>query len=206
MRRWILAMGIGGLALSAWAADTAPASQPASAGQMGAQGEQAQVYGHWQLYNRVGEPVTGRQIAKARAVEAAVAKADVPPDSKEAALIRMSMGQSPQVAYQPNDAVFNGEGEQLNDDEIAEYLAIQEAMTRGGVEPGSEQEAEIVAAAKGRRETEDGEPVASKTYEEMAKEIAVQEAIMRSGAQPGSANEAMIRTGADVLMERMKNW
>lgn len=206
MRRWILAMGIGGLALSAWAADTAPASQPASAGQMGVQADQAQVYGHWQLYNRMGEPVTGRQIAKARAVEAAVAKADVPPDSKEAALIRMSMGQSPQVAYQPNDAVFNGEGEQLNDDEIAEYLAIQEAMTRGGVEPGSEQEAEIVAAAKGRRETEEGEPVASKTYEEMAKEIAVQEAIMRSGAQPGSANEAMIRTGADVLMERMKNW
>ncbi|AKH68263.1 hypothetical protein IMCC21906_00570 [Spongiibacter sp. IMCC21906] len=168
--------------------------------------QQTQAYSHWQLYNRAGQPVTGQQIAKARAVEMAVEKANAPEDSKEAALIRMGMGQSPEIAYQRNDAVFDEDGRQLNDDEVAEYLAIQEAMARGGVAPGSEQEAEIVAAAKGERKTEDGEPVAQKTYEDMAKEIAVQEAIMRSGAQPGSANEAMIRTGADVLMERMKSW
>lgn len=206
MKRWMLAVWMGSLAVPGLANEADADKQTAGSGAVSAQAEQAQVYGHWQLYNRMGDPVTGRQIAKARAVEAAVDKADVPPDSKEAALIRMSMGQSPQVAYQRNDAVFNSEGELLDDNEVAEYLAIQEAMTRGGVAPGSEQEAEIVAAAKGRRETEDGEPVATKTYEDMAKEIAVQEAIMRSGAQPGSANEAMIRTGADVLMERMKNW
>lgn len=201
MKYWIFAALVATLAGPLWAADATPVSEGGEQ-----TSPQTQTYGHWQLYDRSGRPVTGRQIAQSRAVEAAVAKAKVAPDSKEAALIRMGMGQSPGVAYQPNDAVFNGDGEQLSDNDVAEYLAIQEAMARGGVAPGSEREAEIVAAAKGRRETDEGEPVDNKTYEEMAKEIAVQEAIMRSGAQPGSANEAMIRTGADVLMERMKNW
>ncbi|CAA0103668.1 Uncharacterised protein [Zhongshania aliphaticivorans] len=158
------------------------------------------------IYDRHGQPVTAMQVGKARAAEAAVKKAGVAPDSTEAAMIRISMGQSPETAYEPYDGIYDAEGKRISSRQAAEDLAVEEVIRRSGAEPGSEQEAIIRAAAEGEVETIAGDDVDEQTMEEMAKEIAVQQAILRTGVQPGSANESLIRMGADVMMERYKNW
>lgn len=160
----------------------------------------------WQVYNRHGQTVTARQIADAVAVEKAVKEAGAPPESQEAAMIRISMGQSPEIADKPNDGVFDGYGEPITQREAAERLAAIEVMQRAGIDPNSEQAAQIRAAAEGRVETESGEEVDQQTMAEVAKEIAVQEAIIFTGAAPGSADESLIRMGADVLMDKFKKW
>ncbi|POP52120.1 hypothetical protein [Zhongshania marina] len=158
------------------------------------------------IYNRHGQPVTAMQVGKARAAEAAVKKAGVAPDSTEAAMIRIGAGQSPETAYEPFDGIYDAQGNRISSKQAAEELAIEEVIRRSGAEPGSEREAIIRAAAGGEDETAEGDEVDGETMEEVAKEIAVQQAILRTGVQPGSANESLIRMGADVMMERYKNW
>ncbi len=158
------------------------------------------------IYDRHGQPITAMQAGKARAAEAAVRKAGVPPDSTEAAMIRISMGQSPDTAYEPNDGIYDAEGNPIDSRQAAEDLAVVEVMRRGGIEPGSEQDAQIRAAAKGEAKTPEGEPVDEQTMEEVAKEIAVQQTILATGVQPGSPNESLIRMGADVMAEKFKSW
>ncbi|WP_414728146.1 hypothetical protein [Zhongshania aliphaticivorans] len=158
------------------------------------------------IYDRHGQPITAMQAGKARAAEEAVSKAGVPPDSTEAAMIRISMGQSPETAYEPNDGIYDAEGKPINSRQAAEDLAVVEVMRRGGVEPGSERDAQIRAAAKGEATTAEGEPVDEQTMEDVAKEIAVQQTILATGVQPGSPNESLIRMGADVMMEKFKSW
>jgi hypothetical protein len=46
------------------------------------------------IYNRHGQPMTAVQVGKAQAAEQAVSKAGVAPNSTEAAMIRIGMGQS----------------------------------------------------------------------------------------------------------------
>tara|TARA_R110001592_G_scaffold1874_44_gene11676 strand:+ start:4244 stop:4861 length:618 start_codon:yes stop_codon:yes gene_type:complete len=158
------------------------------------------------IYDRNGQPVTAIQVGKARAAEAAVKKAGVAPDSTEAAMIRISMGQSPETAYQPYDGIYDAQGNRISSRQAAEDLAVEEVVRRSGAEPGSEREAIIRAAAAGEVETPEGDEVDGPTMEEVAKEVAVQQAILRTGVAPGSANESLIRMGADVIMERYKNW
>jgi hypothetical protein len=158
------------------------------------------------IYDRHGQPVTAIQIGKARAAEAAVKKAGVAPDSTEAAMIRISMGQSPETAYQPYNGIYDAQGNRISSRQAAEDLAVEEVVRRSGAEPGSEREAIIRAAAAGEVETAEGDEVDGPTMEEVAKEVAVQQAILRTGIEPGSANESLIRMGADVIMERYKNW
>lgn len=186
------------------------AAKPAAEAQNnGAQAEgqsSAAVRADWRVYNRLGEVLTARQLADAVAVEAAVEKAGVAPRSQEAAMIRISMGQSPEIADQPNDGAYNAQGEQISRREASERYAAMAVMQRAGIDPDSEQAAQIRAASQGRVETADGEEVDPQTMEEVAKEIAVQEAIIFTGAAPGSADESLIRMGADVLMEKLKSW
>jgi len=158
------------------------------------------------IYDRHGRPITAVQAGKARAAEAAVRKAGVAPDSTEAAMIRISMGQAPETAYEPNDGIYDAKGNPIDSRQAAEDLAVVEVMRRGGIEPGSEQDAMIRAAADGEAETPEGEPVDEQTMEDVAKEIAVQQTILATGVQPGSPNESLIRMGADVMMEKYKNW
>ncbi|WP_269620125.1 hypothetical protein [Zhongshania sp. BJYM1] len=158
------------------------------------------------IYDRHGRPVTAMEVGKARAAEAAVKKAGVAPDSTEAAMIRISAGQSPETAYEPFDGIYDAQGNRISSKQAAEELAVEEVVRRSGAEPGSEREAIIRAAAGGETETEAGDEVDGPTMEEVAKEIAVQQAILRTGVQPGSANESLIRMGADVMMERYKSW
>jgi hypothetical protein len=158
------------------------------------------------IYDRHGNPITAMQAGKARAAEAAVRKAGVAPDSTEAAMIRISMGQAPETAYEPNDGIYDAEGNPIDSRQAAEDLAVVEVMRRGGIEPGSERDAQIRAAANGEATTAEGEPVDEQTMEEVAKEIAVQQTILVTGVQPGSPNESLIRMGADVMMEKFKSW
>jgi hypothetical protein len=158
------------------------------------------------IYDRHGRPVTAMQVGKARAAEAAVQTAGVASDSSEAALIRISMGQSPETAYQPHDGIYDAQGNRISSRQAAEDLAVAEVVRRSGAEPGSEREAIIRAAASGETETDEGDDVDGPTMKELAKEVAVQQAILRTGVEPGSANESLIRMGADVIMERYKSW
>ncbi|NKI19574.1 hypothetical protein HCU74_19375 [Spongiibacter sp. KMU-166] len=167
---------------------------------------QASAEADWQVYNRHGQTVTARQIADAISVEAAVKKAGAAPESQEAAMIRISMGQSAEIADKPNDGVFDGHGQPITQREAAERLAAIEIMQRSGIDPNSEKAAQIRAAAQGRVETESGEEVNQQTMAEVGKEIAVQEAIIFTGAAPGSADESLIRMGADVLMDKFRKW
>ncbi|MGJ8686171.1 MAG: hypothetical protein ACSHWQ_01740 [Spongiibacteraceae bacterium] len=160
----------------------------------------------WGLYNRHGAPVTPADIARARGAEKAVAKAGVPVDSQEAAMIRIGAGERPEWANEPNDGVYDAGGKALSDSDAAEEMAIAEVVRRSGAEPGSEREAMIRAAAKGEPETADGDAVDEQTIEEVAKEVAVQQAVLYTGAQSGSSGEAMIKMGADVFMDKIKSW
>jgi hypothetical protein len=158
------------------------------------------------IYDRYGQPVTAMQVGKARAAEAAVKAAGLVADSSAAAMIRISMGQSPKAAYQPYDGIYDAQGNRISSRHAAEDLAVAEVVRRSGAEPGSEREAIIRAAAGGKTETDEGDKVDGRTMNELAKEVAVQQAILRTGVEPGSANESLIRMGADVIMERYKNW
>ncbi len=161
----------------------------------------------WGVYSQLQVRISSaQQIAQIKSVKAAVKKADVPPSSDEAAMIRISMGVAPDVAHQPNDCCFDGRGGALSDRDVAERLAVEEVMRRSGIEPGSEEEAQLRAAAEGRVETADGEEVDQQTVEDMAKEIAKQQAAMYSGAQSGSSEEALIGLGVDTFWEKMKSW
>lgn len=158
------------------------------------------------VYNRHGESITARQLADAVAAEKAVEQAGVAPESPAAAAIRINMGQSPERANAPNDEAFNADGEPLSHKQAAKRFAAIEMMSRAGIDPDSERAAQIRAAAQGKAETADGEPVNEQTVEEMAKEAAVQEAMIYTGTQPGSPNETLIRMGADSMMEKIKSW
>lgn len=161
----------------------------------------------WGVYSKLELRISNaQQIAKIKAVEAAVKKAEVPPQSDEAALIRMGMGVAPDDSRKANDCCFDIQGKVLGDREVAERLAVEEAMRRGGIESGSEQEAQMRAAAAGRAQTAEGEAVDQQTLEDMAKEVAKQQAAAYSGAQQGSAAEAMIDTGVEVFWGKMKGW
>ncbi len=161
----------------------------------------------WGVYSKLQVRVfSAKEISKIKAVEAAVKKADVPPESGEAALIRMGMGVSHEQAYQANGCCFDGMGQSLKDKEVAERLAVEEAMRRSGIEPGSEEEAQLRAAAQGRAQTADGQEVNEQTMEDMAKEVAKQQAAAYTGAQEGSTEEAMVNTGVDVFWDKMKGW
>ncbi|MFT7404174.1 hypothetical protein [Zhongshania sp.] len=189
-------------ALPVYAADNA--ANPASSSHVATSNNTTTQSGA--IYDRHGQPVTAIQIGKARAAEAAVKKAGVAPDSTEAAMIRISMGQSPETAYQPYNGIYDAQGNRISSRQAAEDLAVEEVVRRSGAEPGSEREAIIRAAAAGEVETAEGDEVDGPTMEEVAKEVAVQQAILRTGIEPGSANESLIRMGADVIMERYKNW
>jgi hypothetical protein len=158
------------------------------------------------IYNRHGQPMTAVQVGKAQAAELAVSKAGVAPNSTEAAMIRIGMGQPQVTAYEPFAGIYDAEGNKIDNRDAAEDLAIVEMMRRGGVEPGSERDEMIRAAAHGNPQTAEGEPVDEQTMAEVAKEVAVQEAILRTGVQPGSPNESLIRMGADVMMEKYRAW
>lgn len=160
----------------------------------------------WRVYNRFGATITAKQLADAVAVEKAVEKANVEPKSQAAAAIRINMGQSPEIAGAPNDQAFTASGETLTHKEAAKRFAAIEMMSRAGIDPDSEQAAQIRAAAQGNVETAEGEPVDQQTMEEMAKEAAVQEAMIYTGTEAGSPNEALIRMGADSMMEKIKGW
>lgn len=197
------------LAAPAYGADSAPAkssgsSQAAAKTQTQAEAESSAQAGG--IYDRRGQPVTAMQVGKARAAEAAVKKAGVAPDSTEAAMIRIGAGVPPETAYEPYSGIYDAQGKRISSKQAAEDLAVEEVVRRSGAEPGSEREAIIRAAAGGETVTEDGDEVDAPTMEEVAKEVAVQQAILRTGVQPGSANESLIRMGADVMMERYKNW
>jgi len=191
------------VALPVQAAESPAKNQETSTAKASASGQASQTA---VIYDRHGQPITAMQAGKARAAEAAVRKAGVPPDSTEAAMIRISMGQSPETAYEPNDGIYDAEGNPIDNRQAAEDLAVVELMRRGGVEPGSEQDAQIRAAAKGEAQTPEGEPVDERTMEDVAKEIAVQQTILATGVQPGSPNESLIRMGADVMAEKFKSW
>lgn len=166
----------------------------------------AQARADWRVYDRFGQAISARALADAVAVEAAVKKAGVDPYSQEAAMIRISMGQSPDIADKPNDGAYNAQGEAISHRQASERFAAIAVMERAGIDPDSEQAAQIRAAAEGRIETADGEEVDQQTLEDVAKEIAVQEAIIYTGAKPGSADESLIRMGADVFMEKLRSW
>lgn len=158
------------------------------------------------VYNRHDESITARQLADAVAAEKAVEKAGVAPESQAAAAIRINMGQSPDKADAPNDNAFTSEGELLTHKQAAKRFAAIEMMARAGIDPDSERAAQIRAAAQGKAETADGEPVNEQTVEEMAKEAAVQEAMIYTGTEAGSPNETLIRMGADSMMGKIKSW
>jgi hypothetical protein len=166
----------------------------------------AQARADWRVYDRFGQAISASALADAVAVEAAVKKAGVDPYSQEAAMIRISMGQSPEMADKPNDGAYNVRGEAISHRQASERFAAIAVMERAGIDPDSEQAAQIRAAAEGRIETADGEEVDQQTLEDVAKEIAVQEAIIYTGAEPGSADESLIRMGADVFMEKLRSW
>ena len=166
----------------------------------------AQARADWRVYDRFGQAISASALADAVAVEAAVKKAGVDPYSQEAAMIRISMGQSPEIADKPNDGAYNAQGEAISHRQASERFAAIAVMGRAGIDPDSEQAAQIRAAAEGRIETADGEEVDQQTLEDVAKEIAVQEAIIYTGAKPGSADESLIRMGADVFMEKLRSW
>lgn len=166
----------------------------------------AQARAGWRVYDRFGQAISASALADAVAVEAAVKKAGVDPYSQEAAMIRISMGQSPEIADKPNDGAYNAHGEAISHRQASERFAAIAVMERAGIDPDSEQAAQIRAAAEGRIETADGEEVDQQTLEDVAKEIAVQEAIIYTGAKPGSADESLIRMGADVFMEKLRSW
>ena len=166
----------------------------------------AQARADWRVYDRFGQAISASALADAVAVEAAVKKAGVDPYSQEAAMIRISMGQSPEIADKPNDGAYNAHGEAISHRQASERFAAIAVMERAGIDPDSEQAAQIRAAAEGRIETADGEEVDQQTLEDVAKEIAVQEAIIYTGAKPGSADESLIRMGADVFMEKLRSW
>jgi hypothetical protein len=166
----------------------------------------AQARADWRVYDRFGQAISASALADAVAVEAAVKKAGVDPYSQEAAMIRISMGQSPEIADKPNDGAYNVHGEAISHRQASERFAAIAVMERAGIDPDSEQAAQIRAAAAGRIETADGEEVDQQTLEDVAKEIAVQEAIIYTGAKPGSADESLIRMGADVFMEKLRSW
>ena len=191
------------VALPLQAAESAAKGQETSATEASASAQASQTA---VIYDRHGQPTTAMQAGKAQAAEAAVRKAGVAPNSTEAAMIRISMGQAPETAYEPNDGIYDAQGKPIDSRQAAEDLAVIEVMRRGGVEPGSEQDAQIRAAAKGEAKTPEGEPVDEQTMEDVAKEIAVQQAILATGVQPGSPNESLIRMGADVMAEKFKNW
>lgn len=203
MIRFVIAAALAAFSAVALAAHTPQHNPPGQGADAPNEAPQSKPYG---VYNRLGEPVTARELGRAKAVERAVAEAGAPPTSNEAKMIRLSMGQSPDIAGQPNDQPFDERGRPISDQQAAERYAALEVMARTGVDPNSEQAKQIIAASEGDIETPDGEPVEQQTMEEMAKEIAVQEAIVRSGAQPGSQEEALIKTGADVFMEKMRGW
>lgn len=169
-------------------------------------GDGAQARADWRVYDRFGQAISASALADAVAVEAAVKKAGVDPYSQEAAMIRISMGQSPEMADKPNDGAYNVHGEAISHRQASERFAAIAVMERAGIDPDSERAAQIRAAAEGRIETADGEEVDQQTLEDVAKEIAVQEAIIYTGAEPGSADESLIRMGADVFMEKLRSW
>ncbi|MBD2857672.1 hypothetical protein IB286_01545 [Spongiibacter sp. KMU-158] len=161
----------------------------------------------WGVYSKLNVRVySAKEIGQIKAIEAAVSKAEVPPTSGEAALIRMGMGVSQENAYKENGCCFDAAGRSLKDKNVAERLAVEEAMRRSGIEPGSEREEQLRAAAQGRAQTADGEEVNQQTMEDMAKEVAKQQAAVYTGAQEGSTEEAMVNTGVDVFWNKMKGW
>lgn len=203
MIRFLIAAALAAAGTVAMAAHTPEHVPPGQAKSAESETEQTKPYG---VYNRLGAAITARELGRAKAVERAVEEAGAPPTSDEAKMIRLSMGQSPEIAGQPNDQAYDERGRPISDQQAAERYAALEVMARTGVDPNSDEAKQIIAASEGDIETPDGEPVEQQTMEEMAKEIAVQEAIVRSGAQPGSQEEALIKTGADVFMDKMRRW
>ena len=160
------------------------------------------------MYNALGMQVNGDYIMRAKARERAVAKAGVPPSSPEAAMIRSGMGAPPELAYEPNDVIYDTDRVPLTDKEIAARLAAEQIIVRSGMDPNSAQADGIRAsAANGELQgAEGGEIAGGEDMEEMAKEMAIQEAMMRTGSRPGTSDEVFIRSGAEALSERYKRW